>query len=144
MNIDLYLQNNFKKIGELSIIQPINHRKRKHGVYYTGEAPSTKGVYSLTHGTEIVKFGDTNASEGMKSRINNYLSNTEATNVFIRENVKTDKGYDVYFFEIIPEMVEVMGIKVEKSIVPRSLEKALIEKFVSFHGKKPKLNKTMK
>ena len=41
-------------------------------------------------------------------------------------------------------MVEVMGIKVEKSIVPRSLEKALIEKFVSFHGKKPKLNKTMK
>ena len=144
MTIDFYVNNNFKKIGYLTNIKPINKKEKKHGVYYVGDLPKSKGVYFLAKDQEILKFGDTNARDGMQSRIQNYLSNTEATNVWIRENLKNDQHYDIYFFEIVPKLVNIMGVTVEESITPRSLEKALIEDYISNKGIKPRLNRSIK
>lgn len=93
MKIGHYITNGFNKIGFLTINKPDKIRKRKHGVYFVGDAPKSKGVYILTKGESVLKFGDTNASEGMQSRINMYLSNTESTNLYVRENLLKDETY---------------------------------------------------
>ena len=80
----------------------------------------------------------------MHSRITMYLSNSESTNLYVRENLFKDVIYDVYFYEIIPEFVTFMGLKVEQSMSPRSLEKELIEEFINFTGMLPELNKINK
>ena len=99
-----YITNGFNKIGFLTINKPDKIRKRKHGVYFVGDAPKSKGVYILAKGESVLKFGDTNASEGMQSRITMYLSNTESTNLYVRENLLKDVIYDVYFYEIITHL----------------------------------------
>ena len=142
--IGYYIQNGFDKIGFLTTNKPDKIRKRKHGVYFVGDAPKSKGVYILVKGESVLKFGDTNASEGMHSRISMYLSNTESTNIYVRENLLKDITYDVYFYEIIPELVTLMGLQVEQSVSPRSLEKELIREFVDFTGILPELNKINK
>ena len=139
-----YITNGFNEIGSLTINKPDKLRKRKHGVYFIGDAPKSKGVYILAKGESVLKFGDTNASEGMHSRITMYLSNSESTNLYVRENLFKDVIYDVYFYEIIPEFVTFMGLKVEQSMSPRSLEKELIEEFINFTGMLPELNKINK
>ena len=80
----------------------------------------------------------------MQSRITMYLSNTESTNLYVRENLLKDVIYDVYFYEIISEFVTLMGLQVEQSVSPRSLEKELIEEFTNFTGILPELNKINK
>lgn len=142
--ISHYITKGFNKIGFLTINKPDKIRKRKHGVYFVGDAPKSKGVYILAKGESVLKFGDTNASEGMQSRITMYLSNTESTNLYVRENLLKDVIYDVYFYEIIPEFVTLMGLQVEQSVSPRSLEKELIEEYINSTGILPKLNKINK
>ena len=139
-----YITNGFNKIGFLTINKPDKIRKRKHGVYFVGDAPKSKGVYILAKGESVLKFCDTNALEGMQSRITMYLSNTESTNLYVRENLLKDVIYDVYFYEIISEFVTLMGLQVEQSVSPRSLEKELIEEFTNFTGILPELNKINK
>jgi hypothetical protein len=41
-----------------------------------------------------------------------YLSNPESTNLYIRENLFKDVIYELYFYEIIPEFVTFMVLKV--------------------------------
>ena len=144
MKLDFFKKNDFKNIGYLTSIKPNERKEKKHGVYFIGDAPKSKGVYIIAKDKEVLKFGDTNASDGMLSRINNYLTNTEPTNVWIRENLKKDIHYDIYFFEIIPTLKNIMGVTVEESILPRSLEKALIEDYIKNYGKRPRLNKSSK
>lgn len=139
-----YISNGFIKIGCLTISKPEKVRERKHGVYFVGNAPKSKGVYILSKGESVLKFGDTNASKGMYSRINMYLSNSESTNLYVRQNLFNDLSYDVYFYEISPELVPLMGLLVEQSLSPRSLEKELIEEYFSLTGSLPELNKINK
>ena len=144
MTIDFYINNGFEKIGYLTCNKPIGKKKRKHGAYFVGNPPKSKGVYFLAKDEDILKFGETSAQDGMYSRIQNYLSNTEATNVWIRENLEYDQIYDVYFFEIISKPVQLMGVIAEESITPRSLERALIENYINTKGTKPRLNRSIK
>lgn len=130
----------FCSVGKLTTDRPQEMRERKHGVYFVGNAPQTRGVYCLLKDNEIVKIGDAQGTDGLRSRINNYLANREKTNSSVREELKKDKEYEVLFFEAQVEYIEILGMNVEKSIVPRSLEKALIEKYFREFKKLPRLN----
>ena len=46
----------------------------------------------------------------------------------------------MFFFETKVDYVKILGMQVEKSILPRSLEKALIEKYFGEFKKLPRLN----
>lgn len=142
MKLDFYIKNKFVKVGYLTAIKPDGIREKKHGIYFIGDTPKSKGVYIIAKDLEVLKFGVTNASNGMESRIEMYLSNPESTNVWVRENLKKEIQYEIYFYEIIPEFENIMGVKVEKSILPKSLEEALIKDYTQKYGMRPRLNKS--
>lgn len=141
MQIEELEKSGFCHVGRLTVQRPNSMRERMHGVYFEGDRPKKKGVYFLSKGDEIVKIGDAQGVNGLHSRIEMYLSNTESTNAHVRDALKKDKVYEVYFFETKSEDTEIMGMKVEKSISPRSLEQALIEKFEKEFRHLPRLNR---
>ena len=140
MTIEELISIGFKNVGKLTTNRPKEMSKKKHGIYFIGNAPQSRGVYFLSKGDEIVKIGDAQGVDGLRSRINNYLANREKTNANVREALARDGEYEVFFFETKVDYVKILGMQVEKSILPRSLEKALIEKYFGEFKKLPRLN----
>ena len=141
MTISELVSGGFTQVGILTTHKPNEVRRRKHGVYFEGSAPFENGVYFLAHKNEIIKFGDAQGKKGLNSRIDNYLCNTEKTNVAVRQALESDGTYKVYFLQVLEETITLFGVPVKKSISPRSLEQALIQEFERKTGSRPRLNR---
>ena len=135
----------FVRVGRLTARRPESKKLRKHGIYFEGEAPKSRGVYILVEGLEIVKVGETRGENGLQNRIDCYLFNSGKTNERIRHALREGTGiFDVYFFAVPEEKVEFAGMKVIRSLAPHSLEKELLLKIERRMGEKPRLNPVSK
>lgn len=128
----------FEYLGFFSLSDPLKFKTEgSPKIMYNGNKPKEIGVYLLVSHTptsKILKVGDTHASKGMSSRIENYISNTGKTNqrmrFFLYES--TEKRIDLYFLslEMSHEKFQLGELEIERlkmPLLPRFIERSLFE-----------------
>ena len=139
MTIQNYISNGFELVGKMA--KDFKIGKKKHNVYVTYsdfDPNGKKGVYIIAFGNDVLKIGE---SENLKHRFQCYESHSGPTNAFIREGMKENQEYDIYFIECPHYKVGFAGVIVDSGINYKTVEKQLLRQYKDVIGNVPIWNK---
>ena len=132
----------FVRVGRLTAQRPELKKLRKHGIYFEGEAPKSRGVYILVEGLEIVKVGETRGGKWPSKSHRLLFVQFRKTNERIRHASKVQEY--LILFRCTGRKSGICRDESDSESGTPFLEKELLLKIERSIGVKPRLNPVSK